>query len=280
MDLNTAIRFGQLVEAAEAVDPNNTTNAAGQTINIGFGGVSIAYKVITTIYANDLATDMNPARAQQIVSFGFILQDASNNIVVAVRGTNGIFEWIHDAEFLQVPCPFLATAGKTEDGFTDIYTSLRVDVNPASNSVVQKLAALAASQPIASLTICGHSLGGAVATLLALDTAANTVLKNPTVYTYASPRTGDPQFVSVYNNAVPNTFRIANRLDLVPKLPLPPLYEHVLGLFELVPVKLTPLPKLLVKPDLACEHHLTTYLFLLSSLAGGVILPLNPECTP
>ena len=58
-------------------------------------------------------------------------------------------------------------------------------------------------------------------TLLALDLAANTNFKNPTVYSYASPRTGDPSFASTYNQVVKNSFRIANRLDLVPKLPLP-----------------------------------------------------------
>ena len=66
-------------------------------------------------------------------------------------------------------------------------------------------------------------------TLLALDVAANTTFKNPTVYSYASPRTGDPAFASTYNQVVKNSFRIANRLDLVPKLPLPPDYEHVLA---------------------------------------------------
>jgi len=65
----------------------------------------------------------------------------------------------------------------------------------------------------------GESYGRALVTLLALDVAANTAFKNPTVYAYASPRTGDPAFVSMYNQVVTDSFRIANRLDLVPKLP-------------------------------------------------------------
>ena len=88
-------------------------------------------------------------------------------------------------------------------------------------------------------------------TLLALDVAANTNFKNPTVYTYASPRTGDPSFASTYNQVVKNSFRIANRLDLVPKLPLPPKYDHVRGPHELNPIQLFPLPpKILVKPTI------------------------------
>jgi hypothetical protein len=70
------------------------------------------------------------------------------------------------------------------------------------------------------------------------------------------PRTGDALFVSTYNQVVPNTCRIANRVDLVPKLPTPPPYQHAAGLYELNPVKLIP-PRFLVKCKLACEHHMT-----------------------
>jgi hypothetical protein len=130
-----------------------------------------------------------------------------------------------------------------------------------------------------SLTVCGHSLGGALATLQALDVAANSRFKNPTVYTYASPRTGNPQFASTYNGMVPNTIRIANRVDLVPMLPLPPAYEHVLGLNKLSPFTIFP-PKVLVEPNPICEHVLPSYLHLLSLLAGGEGIALREGCDP
>lgn len=279
MDLNRAIQFGLLVKAAEAVLPSTITNAAGQTIPATYDPNNIGYRVVTTIYGNDLATDLNPERGKQIVSFGYILQAPNNDVVIAIRGTEGIWEWIHDAEFGTVKCPFLVGAGNTEDGFTSIYNSLRVDVATTSARVVDALAGLPFNQATNSLTICGHSLGGALATLLALDVAANTNFKKPTIYTYASPRTGDPLFVSTYNQVVPNTSRIANRVDLVPKLPLPPQYEHVLGLYELNSVTLIP-PKVLVKFEIACEHHMTSYLYLLSLLAGGTVLPLDADCVP
>jgi hypothetical protein len=284
MDLNAAILFGLLEQTAENVPPTDLSNLAGQTIHVTYGQSNIAYKVITSFYGNDLATDMNPERGNQLVSFGAILQAANNDVVIAIRGTDGIWEWIHDAEFLAVDCPFLAGAGQTEDGFTALYKSLRIGVDPASTTVTNTLKtlppALQFQQPIGSVTIIGHSLGAALATLLALDVASNTNFKNPTVFTYASPRTGDSLFASTYNGVVPNTFRIANRLDIVPKLPLQPPYEHVLGLDDLNPVTLTPLPKSLVKFDLGCEHHITTYLYLLSLHGGGTVLPLDSDCAP
>jgi hypothetical protein len=70
MDLSQAIKFAQLVKAAYAIDPSNMANSAGQSISAG----GTAYTVVTTIYANDLATEMNPLRGTNIVSIGLILQ--------------------------------------------------------------------------------------------------------------------------------------------------------------------------------------------------------------
>lgn len=277
MDLNQAIRYAQLVNAAYAIGPTNLTNSAGTSVPTD----TPTHDVVATIYANDLATDMHPENGNNRVSIGLILQaSGSGDVVIAIRGTEGIHEWIHDAQFLPTPCPFMPAAGNTEDGFTDMYNSLRVGVDAGAPTVVQALPKLAFKRTVTSLTICGHSLGGALATFLALDIAVNAVNFNfsPIVYTYASPRTGDSQFVTLYNHVVPNTFRIANRVDLVPKLPLPPLYEHVLGLFDLSSITLTP-PTVLVKPEIPCLHILTTYLHLLSLQAGGTPLPLQQECT-
>ena len=224
---------------------------------------------------------MNPARGQARVSIGLVLQAAAaGDVVIAIRGTEGIQEWVHDAEFLLITCPFLAGAGHTEDGFTAVYMSMTTTLDPKCPRVTQALPGLNFPRPVTSLTICGHSLGGALATLLALDIAANTAFKNPAVFTYASPRTGGPQFAATYNQVVTNTTRIAGRLDLVPKLPLPPLYEHVLGLTEINSIQLGIPPKILIKPELACLHILTSYLHLLSQQSGGAILPLQPQCGP
>lgn len=280
MDFNKAVQFAQLVNAAYAIDPTNLANVAGQEIDISYGSIDVSYQVVTSIYANDLATDMNPARGSQRVSIGLILQAPSGDVVIAIRGTEGIMEWIQDAQFLPVNCRFLASAGNTDDGFTAMYSSLTTANLAGSPTVTSALPTLPFNKPMTSLTICGHSLGGALATLLALDVAANTKLSPATVYTYASPRVGDATFVSLYDHIVPDTFRIANRVDLVPKLPLPPLYEHVSDLVELNPVQLGIPPKVLIKLEIPCEHILSSYLYLLSLGAGGPVLGLAAQCVP
>jgi predicted lipase len=281
MDLNAMIHFGLVVNKAYEIPPDQLANSAGQTVIVSFGSVETSYEVITTVYANDLATDMDPQRGKRRVSIGLVLQDpTTGDAVIAVRGTEGIHEWMQDAHFLLMPCPFLAGAGRTEDGFTAVYLSFTTDPAPGSPSVVKALAGLQWRKPVKTLTMCGHSLGGALVTLLAMDVVTHTEFTDPMVYSFASPRTGDGTFAATYNHIVPRTCRIANRMDLVPKLPLPPLYEHVTGLYDLNPVILGLPPRILVKPELVCEHILTTYLHLLTHQAGGTILPLEAKCVP
>ena len=78
-----------------------------------------------------------------------------------------------------------------------------------------------------------------------------------------------------------NSYRVANRLDIITSLPPPLGYEHVLNPYELTPVRLVPLPpKVLVNSTLPCEHSLATYLYLLSLQSGGPVLPLESACQP
>jgi hypothetical protein len=273
VDFALAIQYGILVEKAEAVSPGQTAFNPGDVIPVIYDAVNVNYEVITTFFGNDLATDINPNRQLDVVSFGFVAQDAAGNAVIAIRGTKGINEWVQDAKFLAVKCPVLAGAGLTEDGFTAVYESLRIAQDPSSKVLAGALPGMVFPRPLTSLTICGHSLGGALATLLALDVAANTPFgPHLAVYTYASPRTGDPSFADTYNQVVPNTVRIASRLDIVPKLPTPPLYQHVNHVVDLNPL-------LKVKLDILCQHHLTTYLHLLSLETSGTVLPLDSGCS-
>jgi hypothetical protein len=282
MDLNKAILYAQLVNAAYAPAPGDLTNQAGKVVPAGLGTSQVQFDVITTIYANDLATQANPGRAACQVSIGLILQaQGSGEAVIAIRGTEGIKEWVLDANFGTKPCPFLASAGNTEDGFTDMYESIATGTAADAPRLAESLPNLPWKQEIETVTVCGHSLGGALATLATLDIAVNASppYHNVISYTFASPRTGDVAFAAKYNQIVSDTYRVANELDVVPRLPLFPPYEHVMGEFDLKPYTVLP-PKFLVQPNPYCEHILTSYLYLLSHCAGGQVLPLKAMCGP
>lgn len=268
IDWNTAIRYARLVQIAEDVAPTADYGPA-EIASIQ----AIGYKFVQQLYGDDLATDVDP-HAGEVVSFGFLAISPAKEIVAAIRGTDTILEWIHDASFLMVPSPIAGAQGLTEDGFTAVYRSLRIGRPNGSMSSKDSIQSYLHTGDAATVTVCGHSLGGALATLLTLDVALNTSCRTPVGYTYASPRTGDHLFAAFYNAAISASYRVVNRQDLVPQLPaiVPLTYEHVNTMYELVPAWNE------VQPTIPCMHHLTTYLFLMAKLAGAPGFPLDKDC--
>lgn len=140
--------------------------------------------------------------------FGFVLRSA-RNAIVTFRGTVTDKDCIADAEIFQTGFAFAPGRLRTHDGFTAVYRSLRDKV----------MEALGAIPPEVPLYVAGHSLGGALATLLALDVAVNLPPRKPAVYTFASPRVGSPLFVTAFNREIDSSLRVVNVHDLVPRLP-------------------------------------------------------------
>jgi len=76
------------------------------------------------------------------------------------------------------------------------------------------------------LTLCGHSLGGAMATVAASRFSMD--IGVDTLFTYGSPRTGTSDFVKAFKH-VPH-FRFVNNNDIVPTVPLAIMgYRHHCG---------------------------------------------------
>lgn len=150
---------------------------------------------------------------QRYERFGFLIE-SDQCAILAFRGTGSAVDWVSDFIAHQTPYRPLRNAGLTHKGFTDIYMSARDQVHAL-------LSQLPYDKP---LFITGHSLGGALATLAALDIAANTPFTSPVVYTFGAPRVGDPQFVQTYNYIVPFHYRYQNEFDIVPHLP-PLVYQ-------------------------------------------------------
>jgi hypothetical protein len=200
--------------------------------------------------------------------YGFMARSSTNpsSFVTAIRGTETMEEWWDDFHWWLVQFPYLKNGGNVADGFLDIYKTFSI-MTPGDNE--QRLLAdksqlpggVSLAAPNTTLVATGHSLGAALITLYALDVAATGGI-NPLVYTFASPRVGDSQFVGAYNAAVATNYRIWNWPDLVPRFPKDPFdnYEHVKGGYE-VDSLLYPT----VKIDVGCFHALVTYLFLLGA---------------
>ncbi|MFD2878981.1 lipase family protein [Paenibacillus rhizoplanae] len=115
--------------------------------------------------------------------FGFILE-SPQEIVIAWRGSISTNDWLSNMNAAQKKFKYIQEPCMTHRGFTDIYASARDAI----------LSVLGTLSPEKTLYVTGHSLGGALATLCALDVAANSAFTAPRLYTYGSPRVGDPDF--------------------------------------------------------------------------------------
>jgi hypothetical protein len=173
---------------------------------------------------------LNPI-SNVIEVFAYIfVSDALNMVVLSFTGTETIGQLIADLLFVQVPPLGLDNTRPgmlIELGFSQLYGAVQA-------SIQSTLAPLLNGDK--QFVISGHSLGGALTTLAALDLADH----HPIVYSFASPRVGNPVFARSYNDIpiLSNTWRIFNTEDFVSTLPLPvfPLgivnppnyiYEHV-----------------------------------------------------
>jgi hypothetical protein len=177
--------------------------------------------------------------------FGLVAwNETEQTAMVAIRGTKTIWEWIADvdaAPVLYLPCP---EAGLVHMGFQLVYEHIRGSI---TNLLKTKCAGAK------RILVTGHSLGAAVAVLCGFDIAKNMNLGPiPELVTFAGPRAGAPDFSESFKALIPGCTRVVNFMDVVPQVPLPPLYEHV-GIELLVHGGFKPL-------DVTYAHHLTTYL--------------------
>ncbi|MHA6529398.1 lipase family protein [Paenibacillus sp. BAC0078] len=167
--------------------------------------VPAGYSVSYTIQAKSIT--------QVWERFGFILE-SPQEIIVAFRGSSSMPNWISNANASQKQFKYIKEDCLTHRGFTGIYSSAR-------NGILSLLDSLS---PDKTLYITGHSLGGALATLCAVDIAANSSFTAPRLYTFASPRVGDPAFAKACAKYVQTSYRIANPFDIVTHAP-PSIYK-------------------------------------------------------
>lgn len=223
------------------------------------------------------------------------------DITVAWRGTVTRLEWIADLmDFLRpisnvkIPCPDPSV--KVESGFLDLYTDKDKDCTFCKFSAreqilteIKRLMELYSNDDV-SITVSGHSLGGALAILSAYDIAETGLsigssgrVVPVTVFTYSGPRVGNEMFKERIERLGVKVLRVVNVHDVVPKSPglffnegvspmlmwfaknSPWSYCHV-G----VELALDHLHSPFLKPttDPGCAHNLEAHLHLLDGYHG------------
>ena len=163
-------------------------------------------------------------RKYRVAVFSGIAFASKEQNVLVFRGTQTQAEWLKNLNARQVPyvAPDGNTYGKVHEGFHNLMRQL----SPALKEVVAQL------DPTIPCYITGHSLGAAIATLVAMEIShlVPEMRENIRLYSYAGPRVGSPDFVRAHSQQIPNAYRVVNLGDAVPLLPpvtMADSYVHV-----------------------------------------------------
>lgn len=175
--------------------------------------------------------------------------------VITLRGTRSFAEWLDDAEIL--PVPFAGSTAVLNDGLGSVHAGFYADYTVGTNgtpaasgqelsgnvslradgSLAAQVGAYVQGLSGAKVYVTGHSLGGALATLCALDVAYNFSAHTSglALYALASPRVAlglsdsfgisiptlgnQAGFLMQFQSRVPNAYQIVHAADIVPIVP-------------------------------------------------------------
>jgi triacylglycerol lipase len=177
---------------------------------------ALAYKDLASVEQTFEGWSITPLSAATTDTAGFVAGNAEM-IVISFRGTepDKLKDWLTDLNAIPVDGP----VGKVHEGFNAAVSSVWTDLVAALGRLRDN------GQTI---WITGHSLGAALAHLAAARLLKeNVVAIIDGLYTFGQPRTGDSDF-AVWSDGALKTrmFRFVNNNDIVPHVPLPPLYKH------------------------------------------------------
>lgn len=193
-----------------------------------------------------------------------VTEQDDGSIIIAFRGTANIRNWLTDADCVRATLIESAEFGtcKVHAGFLAAYESiitpltvhlreimgrdaLAVDDRQQFRDAHEPSSALWAADdrqqsptPVGEGTsraiyVTGHSLGGALALLAALELKRQG-FNIAQVYTFGQPRVGNAAFKRLYEKSLGDrTYRLVYREDIVPRVPLLPAwsdpYRHAAG---------------------------------------------------
>ncbi|KAL0376860.1 UNVERIFIED_CONTAM: Lipase, partial [Sesamum calycinum] len=120
---------------------------------------------------------------------------------------------------------------QVHSGFLSAYDSVRTRLISLIKQAIGHRGDSSDLLPKWHIYVTGHSLGGALATLLALELSSSQLAKHGaisvTMYNFGSPRVGNRRFAEVYNEKVKDSWRVVNHRDIIPTVPRLMGYCHV-----------------------------------------------------
>jgi len=176
----------------------------------------LAYQDIASVEQALQGWNVIPLADSVTDTSGFVAGNAEM-IVISFRGTEAhkLKDWLTDLNAGHADGPI----GKVHKGFYQAISSIWLELSTALRDLRHN---------DRTLWITGHSLGAALAVLASAKLLReNVVTSIDGLYTFGQPRTGDQDFAAWLDGVMQaRMFRFVNNNDIVPHVPLPPLFKH------------------------------------------------------
>ncbi|XP_071701467.1 phospholipase A1-Ibeta2, chloroplastic-like [Rutidosis leptorrhynchoides] len=314
------VRYGEFIQAAYHCFHSDPTTSGKEAPSARHVAVpDKAYKVTKTLYATSsvglpdwvdkVAPDLEwMTQRTSCIGYVSVCEDqreifrmGRRDIVISLRGTATCLEWAENMRDLLVKIPGKMNPSygqpKVQCGFLSLYKTGGAHVESLGESVVteiKRLTELYKGENL-SITVTGHSLGAALALLVADDVSTSVEDVPPiAVYTFGGPRVGNRGFAKRLASQNVKVLRIANSQDIITRVPgmfvseeldkklresksvnkvlnvldnnMPWAYTHA-GTELRVDTKNSPYLK--PNADVSCCHDLEAYLHLVDGFMGS-----------
>ncbi|KAK1308922.1 hypothetical protein QJS10_CPA09g00679 [Acorus calamus] len=312
------VKYGELAQAMyDAFDPHRPWSCCYSPGGIldRLGLAENSYRVSGYVYAAThpelphflerlLHADAWTAKESHWMGYVAVSDDEESrrigrrDIVVAWRGTTTASEWFRDQQARLEPVKGQRFGrgehARVEHGFQSIYRSRSASAtrNKNTDSIVSEQAMVQLGFKLyhprgeeVSLTVTGHSLGGALALLNGHEVALMIPDLPVSVVSFGAPWVGNAAFREELRGLGACVLRVVSKQDLVPKLP-GVVYAHV-GTELRVDTRVLPYLKQGFHP--AGVHGLETYMHLVDGYmcrragfqaeAKRDVLLVNKACT-
>ena len=159
-----------------------------------------------------------------------------NKLSITFRGTESARDILTDLNCIQVEMPLKGVKEneypEVHWGFYNQFNELKPDLDRiikdyCEEKIEHKEATY--ERECKEIIFSGHSLGGALATVSALNYGCEYPNINIDCITFGSPRVGDIKFAEYFDNIIDNSYRFVNDNDPIPCIPTAWRYKHVKG---------------------------------------------------
>jgi pimeloyl-ACP methyl ester carboxylesterase len=196
-------------------------------------------------------------------------------VVVALRGTCTVLEWAENVRAGLVPASTSSSdddSAKVECGFWNLYKGSSAGAPSLSETVVSEVRRLLDTykDEEVSVTVTGHSLGAALAVLIADELAGDDGAAGApvAVFSFGGPRVGNRAFAERVEARGARVLRVVNAHDVVPRFP-PRLALPYADVGRELRLDSRASPYLRPDADAACCHDLESYIHLVDGFLGS-----------